>query len=34
MTVECAYRNYPTNNIEAFGRRMLAAVLNELGLTQ
>jgi aminoglycoside phosphotransferase (APT) family kinase protein len=34
MTVECAYRNYPNNDIEDFGRRMLAAVLTELGVTQ
>jgi aminoglycoside phosphotransferase (APT) family kinase protein len=33
MTVECAFRNYPTNSIENFGRRMLSAVINELGIT-
>jgi aminoglycoside phosphotransferase (APT) family kinase protein len=30
MTVECAYRNYPTKDIENFGRRMLTAVIDEL----
>jgi aminoglycoside phosphotransferase (APT) family kinase protein len=30
MTVECAFRNYPTNDIENFGRRMLSAVIDEL----
>lgn len=33
MTIECAYRNYPTDDIENFGRRMLSAVLDELGTT-
>jgi aminoglycoside phosphotransferase (APT) family kinase protein len=31
MTVECAYRNYPTDDIENFGRRMLASLIDELG---
>jgi aminoglycoside phosphotransferase (APT) family kinase protein len=33
MTVECAYRNYPTNEIENFGRRMLSALIDELSTT-
>jgi aminoglycoside phosphotransferase (APT) family kinase protein len=33
MTVECAYRNYPTNDIENFGRRMLSALIDELRTT-
>jgi aminoglycoside phosphotransferase (APT) family kinase protein len=30
MTVECAYRNYPTNDIENLGRSMLSTLINEL----
>lgn len=30
MTVECAYRNYPTKDIESLARPMLAAVIGEL----
>jgi hypothetical protein len=34
MTVECAYRNYPTDDIENFGRSMLAKLIDELNTTQ
>jgi hypothetical protein len=30
MTVECAYRNYPTGEIEEVARSCLAAVLDEI----
>jgi aminoglycoside phosphotransferase (APT) family kinase protein len=30
MTIECAYRNYPTDEIEQFARSCLGAVLDEL----
>jgi aminoglycoside phosphotransferase (APT) family kinase protein len=33
MTVECAYRNYPTNDIENFARPILSAVIDELSTT-
>ncbi len=31
MTIECAYRHYPTDEIEQLGRACLAATLDELG---
>jgi len=31
MVIECSYRNYPTDDIEQFGRAGLSAVLSELG---
>lgn len=31
MVVECAYRNYPTSDIEDLGRAMLSLTLDELG---
>ena len=33
MTVECAYRNYPTDDIEGVARPMLAAAIDELQTT-